>query len=64
MSVNGILQKQLYIHGLKHDITIAPHSLVPTKLHEFHDLKVTKELSTHLGNKKILWQDSVKYIGK
>ena len=27
MSAIGILQKQ-YIHGLKHDITIAPHSLL------------------------------------
>ena len=38
MSVSGILQKQ-YIHGFKHDITIAPHSLVQAILHEFHDSK-------------------------
>ena len=39
MSANGILHKQQYIHGLKHDIIIVPHSLVPTILHEFHDSK-------------------------
>ena len=38
MSANGILQKQ-YIHGLKHGITIAPCSLIPTILHVFHDSK-------------------------
>ena len=37
MSANGILQKQQYVHVLKHDITMALHSLVPTILHEFHD---------------------------
>ena len=35
MSANGILQKQQCVYGLKHDITIVPHSLVPTILHEF-----------------------------
>ena len=39
MSENDILQKQQYIYSLKHDITIAPCSLVPTTLHEFHDSK-------------------------
>ena len=39
LSVNGILQKNQYIHGLKHDITIAPNSLLPNVLHEFHDSK-------------------------
>ena len=39
MSTNGILQKQQYTHGLKHDITIAPYSLVPTILYELHDSK-------------------------
>ena len=33
MSENSILQKQQYIHGLKHDITIAPHTPVPAILH-------------------------------
>ena len=39
MSASGILQQQEYFHGLKHDVTIASHSLVPTILHEFHDSK-------------------------
>ena len=29
MSVSGILQKQQYVHGLKQNVIIAPHSLVP-----------------------------------
>ena len=36
MSVNGILQKQQYIHASKHDVTIAPCSLLPTIIHEFN----------------------------
>ena len=39
MSANGILPKQQYVHGLKHDIAIALHSLVATILHDFHDCK-------------------------
>ena len=34
-----ILQKHQYIHGLQHDVAIAPHSLVLTILYEFHDCK-------------------------
>ena len=39
MYVGGILQKHQYVHGLQHDITAVPHSLVPTTLHDFHDSK-------------------------
>ena len=39
ISANHILQKQQYIHGLKHGVTIAPGSLIPSILHEFHDCK-------------------------
>ena len=39
LSAEGVLQKHQYIHGLQHDVTIAPHSLVPTILHEFYDSK-------------------------
>ena len=39
MSASGILQKHQYGHGLQHDITIAPCSLLPTIQHEFHDPK-------------------------
>ena len=69
MSANGILQKQQYFYGLKHDVTIAPHSLVPTILHEFHDSKgfqgtiYTFEVIRSYWWPK-LWQDIVKYIGK
>ena len=37
MTTNGILEK--CIHGLKHDVIIAPYSLAPTILHEFYDSK-------------------------
>ena len=69
MSENGILQKQQNMHGLKHDITVAPCSLVPTILHEFNDSK------GHQGTIYMfeamrrsywwpkLWQDIFKYIG-
>ena len=39
LSADGVLQKHQYIHGLQHDITIAPCSLVHTILHYFHDSK-------------------------
>ena len=39
MSASGILKKHQYIHGLQHDVTVAPCSSVPTILHEFHDSK-------------------------
>ena len=70
MSVNGILQKQQYIHGLKHDVTIAPQSLIPTTLHEFHDSKGHQgTIHTHDAIRRSfwwpkLWQDIVKYIDK
>ena len=37
LSADGVLQMHGYIHGLKHYITIAPHSLVPIILHVFYD---------------------------
>ena len=43
LSADGVLQKNQYIHFLQYDITIVPSSLLPTILHEFHDLKVFKE---------------------
>ena len=49
MSANGILQKQQYTHGLKHNVNIAPHSLVPTILHEFHDSKNHEGAICNLG---------------
>ena len=39
MSANGIIPKQQYTHGLKHDITITPCLLVQFFLYEFHDSK-------------------------
>ena len=32
-------KKTNMFHGLQHDVTIAPYSLVLTTLHEFHDSK-------------------------
>ena len=48
LSAKGVLQKHQYIHGLQHDITIAPHSLFSTILQAFHDSKVIKEPFVHL----------------
>ena len=39
MFASGILLKQQYVHHFQCDITIAPHLLIPTILHEFHDSK-------------------------
>ena len=70
MSANGILQKQQYIHGSEKEITRAPHSLVPTILHEFHDSKCHQgTIHTCEVNRRSYWwpklqQDIVKYIGK
>ena len=36
LSASHILQKCQYIHGLKHYINIAPHSLIPAIFHELH----------------------------
>ena len=39
ISSDGLLQKQHYVHRLKYDVTIAPHSVVPVILYEFHNSK-------------------------
>ena len=39
ISANGLLQKQQYVHGLKHDVTIALCSIVPLILYEFSNFK-------------------------
>ena len=39
ISANGMVQKQQYVHGLKYDVTIAPHSIIPIILLEFHNCK-------------------------
>ena len=70
MSASCILQKQQCIYGFKHDVTIAPHSLVPTILHEFHDSKGHQgticmfEAILRLYWWPKLWQDIVKYVSK
>ena len=59
-----------YIHGIKHDVTIAPWSLVLMILHEFHDCK-GHQGTIHMFEATRrsywcpkLWQDIVKYKGK
>ena len=70
ISPDGFLQKQQYIHGLKHDIVIALHSIVPTILHEFHNSKGHQEtiLTFKAIRRFYLWpklcQDIMKYINK
>ena len=70
ISANGILQRQKYVHGLKHDVTIAPHSIEPITLHEFHNCKGhTGIICTFKAIRRSyqwskLHQDVVKYINK
>ena len=66
MSANSILQKQ-HVHGLKHDVTIAPYSLVPPILPKFYHSKVHQGTIHTFEAIRIsilwpkLWQDIVKY---
>ena len=39
ISADGILQKKQYIHGLKHNVTLAPCSIVPIILHKSKNSK-------------------------
>ena len=39
ISADSLLLKQQYIYVLRHDGIIAPHSVVPIILHEFHNSK-------------------------
>ena len=67
---DGILQKQQFIHGLKHDITIALNSIVPIIYHKFHNCK-GHQGTIHIFKaiRKSYWfpklhQDAVIYINK
>ena len=39
VSTDGLLQKQHPICRLKHDVIVAPSSIVPIILHEFNNVK-------------------------
>ena len=70
LSADGVLQKHQYNHGLQHDITIAPCSLVPTFLHDFYDSKSHQgtihifEVIRRSSWRPELWEDNVMYICK
>ena len=70
ISTDSLLQKQLYIHRLKHDVVIAPHSIIPIILHEFHNSKGHQgTIHTYEAIGKFYWwpklcQDIMKYINK
>ena len=70
ISTDGLLQKQQYICGLKHDIVVAPCSIVPKILHEFHYSKGHKgTICTFEAISRFYWwpklhQEIVKYINK
>ena len=59
-----------HVYILKHAITIAPSSLIPTILHDFDDPKGNEEtIHTFEAMKRYywlpkLWQYIVKFIGK
>ena len=67
---DGLLQKQQYICGLKHDAVVAPLSFDPTILHEFHNSKGHQGIiSTFKAIRRFYWrsklhQDIMKYIKK
>ena len=48
ISANDILQKQQYVHGFKHDITIPLHSLVQLSYMSSMTPKVIKKPFIHL----------------
>ena len=57
MSAGGILQKHHHVQGLQHDITVAPHSLLPTILHEFHDTNAHQgTICTFEAIRRSYWQ--------
>ena len=66
MPVNGIIQKQQYIHSLKHDITKAPHSFKPAILHNSNGHQGTIHIFETI-RRSYWWpklgQDIIKYIG-
>ena len=70
ISTDGLLQKQQYIHGLKHDFVTAPHSIVQTILNDFHNLKGhqgtihTFEAIRRFYQWPKLHQDIIKYMNK
>ena len=67
---DGLLQKQQYAHGLKYDVIIAPHSMVPVILHEFHNSKGHQgTILTFEAIRRFYWwaklcQDILKHINR
>ena len=70
ISAGGILQKQQYTHGLKHNVIIVPCSFVLVIPHGFHNSKVQQEtIHTFEAIRRLyywpkLYQDIMKYINK
>ena len=67
---DGLLQKQQYIHILKHNVIMAPQSIIPIILHEFQTSKGHQgTIHTFQAISKFYWspklcQDIMKYINK
>ena len=70
ISPDSLLQKQQYVHRLKYDVTIVPHSIVPVILHESHNSKGNQDtICTFEAIRKFYWwqrlcQDIVKHINR
>ena len=70
ISTDDLLQKQQYVHGVKHDVIVALCSIIPTILHEFHNVKSHKgAICTFKAIRRFYWspklcQDIVKYMNK
>ena len=54
ISAKGILQKQKYVNGFKHDITIAPCSIVPFILPGVTQLQRSSRNHPYIQGHKIL----------
>ena len=63
MFADGILQKQQYVHGWKHDITLVPYSLIKSSKGHQGTIHIFEEIRRYYWWPK-LWQKIVKYIGK
>ena len=70
ISADDLLQKHQYIYGLKHDVIIAPCSVIPIILDEFYNSKSHQgTIHTFEAIRNFYWwpklhQDIVNYINK
>ena len=70
ISPYGLLQNQQYVHGLKYDVTVVPHSVLPVILCQFHNSKGHQgTIHTFQAIRRFYWwpklhQEIVKHINR